>query len=284
MKRFPLVFLLILATTIPAFAGDKWHTVEVRVNNNVGTGVPVATQDGKTLILTNAHVCPAEYADKPITVRLNDGKKLAAKWLEGSSVTETGPNSIKVNGPDLCLLAIDGTFDTVAIATDLPRPGDTVYSYGFGGSDQEPNKKTGEVRENRFTESHLVTTIATISGDSGGPVFNAKGELVGVTWGKGGGEGLHVDLVTIRHFVFRDRLKKLFPRLFGKFQLIPVATPKALPVAPAPAPAPTPATPAPPALPAPKQLAPTQQGCPNGNCGTTAAPVQRFGLFGFRRW
>ncbi len=183
-----------------------------------GSGTPVHCEDGKTTILTNAHVVPLADKDKPITVVVA-GRSYTAKYLEGSEVVNVGPNQIEVKGPDLCLLQIDYEIGHVALAEEPVPVGGQVWQFGYGGVqvNQGPTVKSGIVVKSRYSETVLTSTLNTVSGDSGSGVFNTRGELCGVTWGSDGqSQQMAVEVTTVRTFLARTPLKTLFPRLAAR--------------------------------------------------------------------
>src|SRR5262249_39368720 len=88
------------------------------------------------------------------------------------------------------------------LAAASPVPGDVVHSLGNPGvSDALWVYTSGTVRQiyvkkmlyanNQFIEARVIDTSSPINpGDSGGPVVNGQGELVGVTSGFGRGAAL----------------------------------------------------------------------------------------------
>ena len=103
------------------------------------------------------------------------------------------------------LVAIDRQWDLAAleiappaappvdIATDAPRPGDWLESCGFG-PDGRWRCNRGQARG--YVQAAGTTGPETLElggsarqGDSGGPVFNDRGQLAAVLWGTDGGDG-----------------------------------------------------------------------------------------------
>ncbi|HLA85985.1 MAG TPA: serine protease, partial [Thermoguttaceae bacterium] len=71
------------------------------------------------------------------------------------------------------------------------RPGDRLDSCGFGPDDRLAVNHGTFLRYARRNPADTVTdwlvlTGAARQGDSGGPVFNSRGELVGILWGTDG--------------------------------------------------------------------------------------------------
>ncbi len=141
--------------------------------DSAGSGV-VISKDG--LILTNNHVIEGA---QQITIKFNDGRQATAK-LVGAS-----PDN------DIALVKAEEA-DTVPAklgSSDSLRVGDDVVAIGnalnLGGA---PSVTRGIVSAkdrslNTPTESldHLIQTDAAINhGNSGGPLINANGEVVGV--------------------------------------------------------------------------------------------------------
>ena len=141
---------------------------------STGTGV-IVSSDGE--ILTNAHV--VEGATE-IRVRL---------------AGETEPREARLlasdPGNDLALLRMSGDdFDAAVFADpDSVRIGDEVVAIGFAlGLDGDPSVTLGIVSavdrtigtDGAFLDGLIQTDAAISSGNSGGPLVNARGEVVGI--------------------------------------------------------------------------------------------------------
>ncbi len=149
-------------------------SADVSGGTAVGTGV-IVTSDGE--ILTNAHV--VEDAGS-IRVRL---------------AGETEPREVSLlaidQGNDLALLRMDGDGFQAATFADpgSVRLGDDVVAIGFAlGLDGDPSVTLGIVsaldrtiaQDNVFLDGLIQTDAAISSGNSGGPLVNAAGEVVGI--------------------------------------------------------------------------------------------------------
>jgi hypothetical protein len=192
-----------------------WFTCRISVDlGNAtahGTGTPIVSENGKTLILTNAHV--VSVTDKPISVQFGD-KTYSARYVAGSQVRDVAPGQIKVDGPDLCVLEIDGTRDVVEFADELPAIGEAVYQYGFGGSlDGKPVYRTGTVVPNPSATPYLTSNLRGVSGDSGCAVFDSRGRMLGVGWG-GNGVSYAETVSTVNGFLLAkaNTIFRLFPK------------------------------------------------------------------------
>jgi serine protease Do len=143
--------------------------------NSAGSGF-IISPDG--YIVTNNHVI--ENAEK-ITITLNDNKKLEAKLIGADSRT------------DLALLKIESKapFPFVKFAnSDESRVGDFVIAIGnpFGlgitvtsgiisAQARDINTNSGNIIDN-----FIQTDAAINQGNSGGPIFNLKGEVIGINF------------------------------------------------------------------------------------------------------
>jgi putative serine protease PepD len=148
---------------------------ELGVGQSTGTGV-IVSSDGE--ILTNAHV--VEGATE-IRVRLAGETEPREATLLASDA-----------GNDLALLRINGDgFDPVVFADpDSVRIGDEVLAIGFAlGLDGDPSVTLGIVSAvdrtigtdgATFLNGLIQTDAAISSGNSGGPLVNARGEVVGI--------------------------------------------------------------------------------------------------------
>ena len=123
-------------------------------------------------LVTNNHV--VEHA-KSVSVTMEDGKTLDAKVIGVDAKT------------DLALLKIDapGDYPFVKLAKALPRVGDWVVAIGnlFGlGGTVTAGIVSAEGRDigSGPYDSYLQIDAPINKGNSGGPTFNLKGEVVGV--------------------------------------------------------------------------------------------------------
>jgi putative serine protease PepD len=141
---------------------------------STGTGV-IISSDGE--ILTNAHVVEGAT---DIRVRL---------------AGETEPREARLlasdPGNDLALLRMSGDDFDAAVFADpgSVRIGDEVVAIGFAlGLDGDPSVTLGIVSaldrtigtEGAFLDGLIQTDAAISSGNSGGPLVNARGEVVGI--------------------------------------------------------------------------------------------------------
>ncbi len=141
-----------------------------KTRQSLGSGFVV---DSAGIIITNNHVIAD--ADE-ITVNFSDGTKLTATLLGKDSKT------------DLAVLKVEPDFPLVAVSfgdSDAARIGDWVMAignpFGLGGSLTLGIVSAIGRDINSGPYDNFIQTDAAINrGNSGGPLFNMKGEVVGI--------------------------------------------------------------------------------------------------------
>lgn len=165
-------------------------------SSNKGSGVYL----GERLVATAYHVPRGTSGNGTVTFR--DGTRANCKVIQMDRLW------------DQCIVELDREHPTlpgVEIADRNPQAGETVYSVGFavgfrifGGRMTGQWAGPGGTSENDWFDHEN----AAIPGDSGGPVFNETGKLIGCLWGSDGRRTTACG--TGRFTVF---VKPLFPRL-----------------------------------------------------------------------
>ncbi len=142
-----------------------------------GSGTLVDVRDQFGLVVTNWHV--VRGASGAVNVIFPDGFRSAARVLHVDRDWDLA-----------ALLIWRPRVAPVPLAVDAPRPGDplTIAGYGSGIYRTAPGKCTQYLAPgtDRPFEMVEVSTSAR-QGDSGGPIFNTRGELAGVLFGSDGG-------------------------------------------------------------------------------------------------
>ena len=142
-------------------------TVCVEIKDGSGTGV-IVSPDG--LVLTAAHVATA--VKKKVTIILEDGTRLKAETL--GLVADKDAAMVRILEP--------GTYPFVEMdRAESTRLGDWVFSLGHsGGFDKERGSVVRLGRLVRIASSTFQSDCMLIGGDSGGPLFDLTGKLVGI--------------------------------------------------------------------------------------------------------
>jgi serine protease Do len=179
-----------LGSELEALASTlRQSVVEVRTRGTgAGSGI-IWSADG--LIVTNAHVARTEHA----TIVLWNGREL------DGVVTAHDPRR------DLATIAIDPDTVTLSAATighptDL-RTGDLVVALGhpWGITGSIALGIIHEVETRRGAPRWIRADIRLAPGNSGGPLTDARGRVVGVNTLIAGGLGVAVPATTVSRFL-----------------------------------------------------------------------------------
>lgn len=146
-------------------SGQAHHAAVVRVSNPVdgGAGSGVYCQlGGRAGVLTCAHLEPRD--------------KLRVTFADGTS--QEGAATVDKFKHDICFVFVTHPSITpAAIAVQDVRPGESVEFATYGGPDAMFRHFLGNVTT---TGNRLEVATPVTHGDSGAPVFNQRGEVVGI--------------------------------------------------------------------------------------------------------
>ena len=151
------------------FFEEQWPDREER-GQGLGSGF-IISEDGQ--IVTNHHVVAG--AEK-VTVKLADGRKFEAEVLGSDPMT------------DIALLKVEADVDLPTVdfgRSDTLRVGDEVVAvgnpFGLGGTVTSGivSALSRDIRSGPF-DDFIQTDAAINRGNSGGPLFNNEGDVVGV--------------------------------------------------------------------------------------------------------
>ena len=156
-----------------------------------GSGTLVDTHDRYGLVVTNWHV--VQDAASTIMVVFPDG-------------FQTGARVLKTDRDwDLAALAIwRPRVQPVPIALQPPQPGETltIAGYGSGNYRSVSGRCTQYVSPGGQLPYEMVeVAVRARQGDSGGPIFNQRGEMAGVLFGSGSGRTSGSYAGRVRHFL-----------------------------------------------------------------------------------
>lgn len=139
--------------------------VAIKTSDGQGSGI-IIRPDG--LVLTNAHVVGGA---RTVTAVLQDGKKLKAEVV-----------AIGEQCSDMALVRIQGQTNLPTIAlgsTQSVHPGQPVYVVG-NGRGLAGSFKEGSISRYQMGDREIQTTVPLDAGDSGSPLLNRNGALIGL--------------------------------------------------------------------------------------------------------
>lgn len=144
-----------------------------------GTGFLI---DANGLIVTNRHVAGDRAA--VYTVVLTDERSFTARIIDIDPVNDLA--LLKIEASDLPFLTLAANDDvrigqtTVAIGNALGKYANTVTRGILSGLDRNVDATDNETGTSEKLEELLQTDAAINAGNSGGPLLNSKGEVIGV--------------------------------------------------------------------------------------------------------
>jgi serine protease Do len=171
-------------------------TVCLQVGGASGSGV-IVSEDG--LILTAGHVVSGKPG-RPLTVVLSDGTRVKGKVLGFDPKIDSGMAQITDPAP-----GGKWPYAEVAPSKDV-KGGQWVIATGHPGGykkDRPPVVRVGRVGTPTFTQpdgvSFLQTDCALVGGDSGGPLWDMKGRVIGIHSRIGGEIAQNLDVPSDRY-------------------------------------------------------------------------------------
>ncbi|GIW78844.1 MAG: hypothetical protein KatS3mg105_0651 [Gemmatales bacterium] len=168
-------------------------TVCVRIGAGQGSGVIV---DKEGHVLTAGHVSGA--ANRNVILVLHDGKTVKGKTLGSNRLIDSGMIKITDKG--------EFPFAPMGKAADLKK-GQWCIAIGHPGGFQKG--RTPVVRVGRIlsvSETAIVTDCTLVGGDSGGPLFDLEGRVIGIHSRIGGSIAANVHVPIDTYHETWDRL------------------------------------------------------------------------------
>src|SRR5690606_40466172 len=139
------------------------------------------------VVVTNNHVVEG---GRKFTVDLSDGRIFDAVLVGADKATDLAVLRLEANGADLRLSQIE------VASSDTLRTGDLAFAVGYPlGLDQTLTMGVisglGRSGLGDAVEDYIQTDAAVNSGNSGGPLLDSRGRLIGINTsvvpGRGGG-------------------------------------------------------------------------------------------------
>lgn len=146
-------------------------TVGVIIGMGAGSGV-IVSEDG--LVLTAAHV--SGEPGRSCTIILPNGKRVKGKTLGTNEKLDSGMIRITDEGPN------NGKWPYLKVGKSASlKKGQWVVSLGHPGGwrrDRPPVARLGQIQDS--TKDVLRSNCTLVGGDSGGPLFDLEGNVVGI--------------------------------------------------------------------------------------------------------
>lgn len=143
--------------------------------NSSGSGF-VLTQDG--YIVTNHHVIDGASS---ISVVFADGRKMDATLIGSDATNDIA--LVKVEANDLQAVKL-GSSDDLRVGDQVVAIGNALGELSFSLTAGYVSGMDRDVTTDGTVINMIQTDVAINSGNSGGPLFNGKGEVIGITSAK----------------------------------------------------------------------------------------------------
>lgn len=172
MKRVVTALVATLAISVSVYAAE-WTSVAKGVRESI-VEIAIGSEGACTGFVIDAekgYVLTAAHCDNPN----ESGKELFADLRPARVVA-------KDDKRDLMVLQIaDNDRPALKLAKNDPKIGDEVASYGYGYALEEPLFRVAHISAQDIAVErarYIAVDVTFVSGQSGGPVVNALGEVV----------------------------------------------------------------------------------------------------------
>lgn len=195
---------------------ESWVGRQSGFSEGVGTGIIV---DENGYILTNSHVVNDGKA-QTIIVQLSDGREEKGSVLWSDSILDLAIVKIEASGLKAAVLGDSEQVNIGAYAVAIGNPLGMAFQRSvtqgiISGLDRSITVGDGQ---NPVTMDGLMQTDASInSGNSGGPLLNSKGEIIGINSAKvqsAEGLGFAIPINTAKPIVEEVKDKGEFTRAY----------------------------------------------------------------------
>ena len=174
-----LVAPTVVEISVEASVGNAF--VQQSVQTGAGSGV-IISEDG--YIVTNNHVIDGAES---VNVRLSDGTTYPATYVGSDAQTDLAVIKIEAQGLPIATI---GDSDELAVGQDVIAVGNPLGQLGGTVTDGIISALDRDISIDGFTMNLLQTNAAISPGNSGGGLFTADGELVGIVNAKNGGDNV----------------------------------------------------------------------------------------------
>lgn len=169
-------------------------TVGVQMGGGSGSGV-IISEDG--YVLTAGHV--SARADRDVSIILQDGRRVKGKTLGANHGIDSG--LIKIEGDE------KWPFCEMGHSKDLAE-GQWCVATGHPGGFQPGRKSPYRVgRIVKVADSGIASSCMLVGGDSGGPLFDLNGKVIGIN-SRIGANAMNIHVPVDTYHATWDRLAK----------------------------------------------------------------------------
>ena len=171
----------------PVYGSVAQVAIELEVGQAIGTAFAIRNINNNTYMLTVNHLCESRF--KEVVAFSAAGPKTERNDFVGRTVYASSEN-------DICIIRLYDTgdqFTALKFAEEPPVAGDRIFTIGspsgtfptktdgyVAGHDMLGMVPEGEVSSDAEIKTLLVTSVPAFSGNSGGPLYNERYEVVGM--------------------------------------------------------------------------------------------------------
>lgn len=198
MKRLAIVLAVLTFAYLPCSASSLWSTVAEKLKAST---VFIETTDAE-----GSGTCSGFMIDS------KKHQVLTAGHCDGDKILVDGTQAIKLykdTRKDLLVLrAYNVDRPALKLSKIEPEVGDDVASFGFGYGLESPMFRVAHISNAKLEIEELsgpfvVIDATVIPGQSGGPIVNLQGDVIGIVQRTTPGFGLGVGVDTIKNRVGR---------------------------------------------------------------------------------